>query len=94
MNIANHIVSNSAQMAVYLSQDNQGTPEVIATGIDPNAKHHYMNANGGPAVTAIQQRKGRYIGTRFSDGSAVARSGHRDSKAITEFLGVFHGEAR
>ena len=92
MNTATHTVSNSAQMAVYLSQGNQGTPEVICTGIDPNAKHYYMNANGGPAVNAIQQAKGRYIGTRFTDGSAVARSGHMDSKAIVEFLGYFQGE--
>lgn len=90
MTNATHTVNNSAQMAVYLSMGNEGTPELIATGIDPDAKHYYMNERGGPAVNAIQQRNGSYIGTRFSDGSAVARSGH--DKAIIEFLGTFHAE--
>lgn len=81
MNTENHTVSNSAQMAVYLSQGNQGTPEVICTGIDSNAKHFYCESTMG---------KGRYVGTRFSDGSAVSASGH--TGALVEYLGVFAAE--
>lgn len=86
------IVSNSAQMAVHLSQDNHAIPEIIATGIDADAKHFYMNERGGPAVNAIQRKKGRYIGTRFTDGSAIAIAGHLSNPFPVEFLGTFHGE--
>lgn len=85
-------VENSAQAAVYLSQDNHAIPEVIANGIDPDCKHFYVNERGGPAVNAIQKKKGRYIGTRFTDGSAMAIAGHLNNPFPVEFLGTFFGE--
>ncbi|WVW77234.1 hypothetical protein Bhz55_00110 [Stenotrophomonas phage vB_SmaS_Bhz55] len=76
-------VENCAQAAVLLDQG-QAThtaSDVLCTGLDAYAKHFYCESTMG---------KGRYVGTRFSDGSAVSASGH--TGALVEFLGSFAGE--
>lgn len=66
--------------------------DVVAVGLDIGAKNYYMTASGRPANPAWAKAMGssKWIGTRFSDGSAVAASGH--TRLPVEFLGYFHGE--
>ncbi|QIQ60813.1 hypothetical protein [Stenotrophomonas phage vB_SmaS_BUCT548] len=76
-------VENYAQAAVLLDQG-QAThtaSDVLCTGLDADAKHFYCESTMG---------KGRYVGTRFSDGSAVSASGH--TGALVEYIGVFAAE--
>lgn len=80
--LATH-VENYAQAAVLLDmgQSTHTDSDVLCTGIDADAKHFYGESSF---------YKGGYIGTRFSDGSAVAACGH--TGALGEFIGVFAAE--
>lgn len=74
-------VQNSAQMVVFMAQDNHADVQLIATGVDAECRHFY-----GQSSTL----RGAYVGTRFTDGSAVSASGH--TGAPVEFLGMFAAE--
>jgi hypothetical protein len=67
--------SNTAQAVSFMSMAGSDIA-VIATGIDPDAKHFFG-------------RNGVYIGTRFTDGSAVTQN---FGGGASEFLSTFHGE--
>lgn len=72
--------TNFAQAAAILSTVDSNN-EVLCAGLDADAKHFY-------GTSSIAQ--GEYVGTRFSDGSAVSASGH--TRQLVEFLGTFAGE--
>lgn len=69
-----YIATNTANAASYMSQA-ESNLEVLAIGLDANAKHHYTD--------------GRYVGTRFTDGSAITPL---HGGGCCEYLGVFADE--
>lgn len=70
----NYVATNTANAASYIAQA-ESNIEVVATGLDADAKHFY--------------NEGRYIGTRFTDGSAIAPT---HGGGCVEFLGTFAQE--
>lgn len=68
--------NNTAQAASFVSQ-NGSVGSVVCTGLDADAKHFYNAA-------------GEYVGSRFTDSSAVTTSGNNG--LLVEFLGTFAGE--
>lgn len=66
--------------------------DVAAVGLDSGARNFYMTEGGRPCTAewAAATGSSKWVGTRFSDGSAVAAAGFK--RQPVEFLGTFHGE--
>ncbi|WAX21479.1 hypothetical protein [Stenotrophomonas phage RAS14] len=71
----NYVATNTANAASYVAQA-ESNIELVATGLDAGAKHFYNN-------------EGRYIGTRFTDGSAITPT---HGGGCVEFLSTFAQE--
>jgi len=70
-----YLATNTANAASYVAQA-ESNIEVVAIGLDANAKNFY-------------NKDGKYIGTRFTDGSAIIPM---SCGGCVEFLGTFAQE--
>lgn len=73
--MSQNIASKLVAMSVLFPEHEGARWDMIAVGLDPQARNHYL------------KDVPRWRGTRFSDGSAVVASGY--NRLPVEYLGSF-----